>query len=93
MPVGPVIPVGPTRPATANVQELNGPANPAIFSAVITRLVPEKDVIGPSIQLEALLIARTRWPTVNAVETAFKLVVKLFVPVLIATRDVDVRPA
>jgi hypothetical protein len=59
MPVGPVIPVGPTRPATANVQELKFP-DPEMFSAVIPRLFSEKDVIGPSIQLRELLMARTR---------------------------------
>jgi hypothetical protein len=64
-----------------------------MFSAVIPRLVPEKDVIGPSIQLRELLMARTRWPTVNAVEVASKLVVKDFAPRLIVTEDVDVRPA
>jgi hypothetical protein len=64
-----------------------------MFSAVIPRLVPEKDVIGPSIQLRELLMARTRWPTVNAVEDAFKLVTKAFEPGLIVSIDVDVRPA
>ena len=57
-------------------------------------VVPEKAVMLPSMKYVGSggYATRTREPTVNAVLVELRLVVKVLLPVPMATEDEDVRP-
>jgi hypothetical protein len=80
-------------PVDENVHAANVPVPPTT-STLTTRLVPENEVMMPSIKLVgvAVLATRIRSEAVNAVAVDARLVVNDFEPVPTATDVVLVNP-
>ena len=96
-PVDPVPPVGPIAPSCPTMENAHDDPEPAALfaSAVSTSVVPENDVIKPSMNAvgEPVSVTRARSPTAKAVRVFARFVVNVLDPVPNVTVLLEVNPA